>query len=209
MRSLAEERWGHRRAGEGTTTSPWAPAGVTAPRGCLSASARPSGRAAVAPRGSSRVRRSVRARIRVPPARGICGSTRIAARWGLERSADVGLDVVAHHRRLRRVDLEIRHTCSKRRRAGLPTTHAWRLSANSIAATKRPTSRTGRRPGSSSGNERGGIAPPASALENPVGRAAGERLIRGGRRSRVGAQAQERPMGAPRFVRSDDDRCRS
>ena len=135
MRSLAEERWGHRRAGEGTTTSPWAPAGVTAPRGCLSASARPSGRAAVAPRGSSRVRRSVRARIRVPPARGICGSTRIAARWGLERSADVGLDVVAHHRRLRRVDLEIRHTCSKRRRAGLPTTHAWRLSANSIAAT--------------------------------------------------------------------------
>ena len=44
----------------------------------------------------------------MPPARGICGSTRIAARWGLERSADVGLDVVAHHRRLRRVDLEIR-----------------------------------------------------------------------------------------------------
>ena len=29
-------------------------------------------------------------------------------------------------------------TCSKRRRAGLPTTQAWRLSANSIAATKRP-----------------------------------------------------------------------
>ena len=91
-------------------------------------------------RRSTRPPRSVRSRRRAAVPHGTCRCAP-GSRRALRRARHrFGLDVVTDHRGVGCATPSSASTCSKKLRAGLPTTYACRPEANSIAATNGPTS---------------------------------------------------------------------